>query len=827
MDENKPHSRGANLHRQNLVMFWGSMALSIMLALVSVYFLSVLLRAPKNWVIYTATIAFSLAAADALLSAVFIARSRNLLGVKLLFFGFVGISLLSSFLFTGRTQFSSFSILFIGSVTILAFFPRKQWQKYMLLNIAGFALQWIFEFADPAWRIPAPGFAIGPGAAVIFGIILIFLVLRELWGASIRIKLMTSFVIIALLSVGILGTVAFYNYRNQVREDTRMRLLNMVSIAALQQNAELHATIINPGDEAGEAYQQIRLENAAILRTNPDLVYLYTMRQDNQGRIIYVVDTGQPGEETAAVAEVYSDASPLLKERFATLSQPIAETEFYTDRFGTFLSAYAPFYDKNGRREGVIGMDINASQVISAEQNVFNIILITSLIAVSVVTMIGLWLGNRFVDPIINLSAVTQKVIEGDLSARAIQQTTDEVGNLALAFNTMTSQLLSTLQGLEQKIEERTSELAQKTELLTQQSEELQAANRYNERRVAQFKAISEVSRATASIQKLDELLPRVVEVISQQFGFYHAGIFLADEANEYAVLVAANSEGGQRMLRRGHRLKIGEVGIVGNVVASGSPRIALDTGEDAVYFKNPDLPETRSEMSLPLRAGNAIIGALDVQSTEPNAFSQDDVEVLSTLADQVSIAIQNARQFEATQKALSEAEAIYRQYLRNEWTRLTQRQDITGFTYSLLGTRQITANYSTEETRQALERGELQILSAENTSALAVPIKLRDEVIGVLNVRAPAGHDWLENEIDLVQAVADRVAISAENARLFEETTNRAERERIVADITNKIRSTNDPNEMLQTALAELKRALNASKVQIVPFRADGEGKQ
>lgn len=827
MDNKKPQTVINKPLRADPALIWGNLAFSALLAIISGYALSTLIPAPKTWANYAAIVAFGLVFINALISAFLTLRTQLYLSAKLLLFGLIGVGLIPSILFTGRTLFSSFTVLFVGSVTILGLFPREKRAKYLIINAVAFALQWIVEFANPAWRIPAPGFAIGPGAAVIFGIIFVFLMLRELWGASIRIKLIATFIIISLLSVSILGTIVFFNYHNQVRESTRLRLLNMVSIAALQQNAELHSTITNPGDEASDAYQQIKATNAAILATNPDLVYIYTMRQDQQGRIFFIVDTGQPGEEVVAVAEEYSDASPLLREKFATLNQPIVEKAFYTDRFGTFLSAYAPFYAKDGRREGVIGMDFNASQVVAAEQNVLNIILVTGLITISIVTLIGVWLGNRFVDPIVNLSQVTQKVIQGDLNARAVQQTSDEIGNLAGAFNTMTSQLQTTLQDLEQRIEDRTRELAQKTGLLTQQSEELRAANMYNERRAAQFKAISEVSRATASIQKLDELLPRIVEVISQKFGFYHAGIFLADEASEYAVLVAANSEGGQRMLRRGHRLKIGEVGIVGNVVASGTPRIALDTGEDAIYFKNPDLPNTRSEMSLPLRSGNTIIGALDVQSTEPNAFNQDDVEVLSTLADQVSIAIQNARQFEATQKALSEAEVIYRQYLRNEWTRLTQRQDITGFTYSLLGTRQITANYSTEETRQALERGELQILSVENTSALAVPIKLRDEVIGVLNVRAPAGHTWSENELDLVRAVAERVAISAENARLFEETTNRAERERIVADITNKIRSTNDPDKMLQTALSELKRALNASKVQIVPFRADGGGNQ
>lgn len=401
----------------------------------------------------------------------------------------------------------------------------------------------------------------------------------------------------------------------------------------------------------------------------------------------------------------------------------------------------------------------------------------------------------------------------------------EEVKLANVALEAANKELNDIRQTLEERVEQRTAELSVRSEELEKRSTELENANTKNQRRAFQFQALAEVARAIASVETLDQLLPSIARVISDQFDFYHVGIFLADEANEYAVLAATNSEGGQRMLRRGHRLKIGAVGIVGNVVGSGKPRIALDTGADAVYFQNPDLPETRSEMALPLQTGNIIIGALDVQSTAPDAFSEDDVALLTVLADQVSIAIQNARQFEATQKALSEAEAIYRQYLRTEWSRLTQRQDVTGYSYSLLGTRQIPSTYATEETRQALERGEMQVVTSENASAMALPIKLRDEIIGVLNVRAPAGHTWNENEIDLVQAVAERVALSAENARLFEETTSRAERERIVADITNKIRSTNDPEVMLQTALAELQRALNVSKVQIVPFRNGGNG--
>jgi len=341
------------------------------------------------------------------------------------------------------------------------------------------------------------------------------------------------------------------------------------------------------------------------------------------------------------------------------------------------------------------------------------------------------------------------------------------------------------------------------------------------QKRATQFQAISDVSRATASIRKLNDLLPRVAKVVSEQFGFYHTGIFLLDEASQYAILGAASSEGGNRMLERGHRLKVGDQGIVGYVTSVGEPRIALNTGTDAVFFDNPDLPDTRSELAIPLKSVGKIIGALDVQSNQSNAFSQEDSEVLQILADQISSAIDNTRQFEQTQRSLSEVETIYRQYLRREWDRLGKSESIMGYRHTIAGTEQLERLYDNSKIDEALASGIIQTdINPENDeSTLAVPIKLREEVIGVLNVRAPRKRSWSTEEINMVKSVADRVAISAENARLFEETTNRAERERTVSEITSKIRSTNDPNEMIQIALNELKQALNVEAARIVPY--------
>lgn len=397
----------------------------------------------------------------------------------------------------------------------------------------------------------------------------------------------------------------------------------------------------------------------------------------------------------------------------------------------------------------------------------------------------------------------------------------DEIAQVASAFDTMAEQLAQNLAELELRVADRTSELEKRSLDLSDRSVQLELANIRTQKRAVQFQAMSEVTRTTASIRKLSDLLPRIAGVVSEQFGFYHVGIFLLDEASQFAVLSASNSEGGSKMLARGHRLKVGVQGIVGYVAQTGKSRIALDTGNDTFFSDNPDLPETRSELAVPLISSGKIIGALDVQSNQSNAFTQEDSDVIQILADQISIAIENARQFDQNQKLLSESETIYRQYVRREWERINTTETTLGYRHTIIGTQALEQRVTSSETRQVLESG--QILAESDAdgkeASLSVPIKLRDEVIGFLNIRSPQKRAWHNDEINMVKSVADRVAISAENARLFEETTDRAERERTVSQITSKIRSTNDPTQMIQIALDELKQALQIKEARIVSY--------
>ena len=417
---------------------------------------------------------------------------------------------------------------------------------------------------------------------------------------------------------------------------------------------------------------------------------------------------------------------------------------------------------------------------------------IALLLLVSVVLASGLgWLAARqIVEPIEDLAATAERVTNGDLSQKASIKRLDEIGALGNAFNTMTSQLRELIGNLEQRVAERTAEL--------------ETASQQVARRAEQFEAIAQVSRIISSIQDQEELLPRITRMISQYFGFYHVGVFLLDENNRYAILRAANSEGGQKMLARRHRLEVGQTGIVGYVTSTGNPRVALDTGVDAVYFDNPDLPETRSEMALPLKAGGQVVGALDVQSTEQNAFSQEDINILSSLADQVSSAIQNARLYEESRAALAQAEAVSRQLTGEVWTDIRRFTPIVGYHFDGTKPEPLTQPTNGKQTKSQKE-------------AFSVPVQLRNETIGRLRIKSASdGYQWTEDEIAIIHATAERVALAAENARLLLESRKTAAKEQVIGEISSKIGASINLDNILQTTLREMGRILPGAEISI-----------
>ncbi|HNR01053.1 MAG TPA: response regulator [Anaerolineaceae bacterium] len=297
------------------------------------------------------------------------------------------------------------------------------------------------------------------------------------------------------------------------------------------------------------------------------------------------------------------------------------------------------------------------------------------LLVAGIISLFVVLAASQFTKPIIELTKAAGKVAEGDLAVQARVTTDDEIGTLGKSFNTMTLQLRDLVETLESRVRERTRQLAEQNEALQLRSRQLQT--------------VADVARNIVSTRQVDSLLELVTRLVSERFGFYHSGIFLLDEASEYAVLRAASSPGGIKMLERKHKLRVGQVGIVGYVTGTGEPRIATDVGADAVFFNNPDLPETRSEMALPLKLGDLIIGALDVQSIEPDAFTQEDIALFTTLADQISVAIENANAYEVSQQNLEEMKELDRvksQFLANMSHELrTPLNSVIGFSRVIL----------------------------------------------------------------------------------------------------------------------------------------------
>lgn len=347
------------------------------------------------------------------------------------------------------------------------------------------------------------------------------------------------------------------------------------------------------------------------------------------------------------------------------------------------------------------------------------------------------------------------------------------------------------------------------------------------EKRAAQIQTVSGTARAIASVQDLETLLPNITNLVSDQFGFYHVGIFLLDEGGKNALLKAANSEGGRRMLNRGHHLPLDSNSIVGFVTSRGEPRIALDVGADAVYFNNPDLPETQSEMALPLRVSGRVIGALDVQSIQTNAFIQEDISVLSTLADQIAIAIENARLFGEAQSALADAQATYEKYVRQSWNSFVQQARHTGFIFDGKQVQPFDISTKRDYTKPNLQTGSLSL--DRLSDKIAIPIKLRGQTIGYLDVRSKKGErDWTRDELTLLEAAAERAALALENARLVESAQRRAARERAIGDISTKIGAVNSFEYILQTAVEELGRKIGgATEVTLEISNDDQEIRQ
>jgi GAF domain-containing protein len=343
------------------------------------------------------------------------------------------------------------------------------------------------------------------------------------------------------------------------------------------------------------------------------------------------------------------------------------------------------------------------------------------------------------------------------------------------------------------------------------------------ERRALQLQAAAEVGRVATRIRGLDDLLTMTVHLICERFGVYHAGIFLIDSSGEFAELRASNNRSGQPPQVQSYRLKVSEGGLVGDAMLKRKPLIVHDLREIGDLGYKIFMPDTRSEIALPLIVGEKLLGALDVHSVEVAAFNADHQLSLQLLADQVAIAIENARLFSENQTALEASKRAYGDLSRDAWGTLLRSRPELGFLCTVQdAVNQVHGDWPEE---MAMARQENQIVYLDSKT-IAIPIRIRDQVTGAVRLRkSDDAGKWTEKEIDLMQTITDQLSVALESARLYQETQRRADRERLAGEITAHLRSSNDPQTILQTAVQELRQALQASRAQVLisasPFKA------
>jgi GAF domain-containing protein len=360
------------------------------------------------------------------------------------------------------------------------------------------------------------------------------------------------------------------------------------------------------------------------------------------------------------------------------------------------------------------------------------------------------------------------------------------------------------------------------------------------QRRARQLEAAALISEAASTAPTVGTLLNLVVERIRETFGFYHAQVFLVDGERRMARLEASTGRAGVALLARGHALPVGSRSVIGQTTYSGKAVVINDVRDNPTHRPNELLPDTLSEMALPLIVTGDVIGALDVQSTRPNSFQDEDINSLQVIASLLAGFIEKARLVnqlqvraaeqqslvDEAQNNLRQIEDLNRRLTREGWNEyLRAHRDRGNLGYTLDGSSVQADTTWTAPMRQAYQ-GEKSVVIRQDQQAhiAALPLRVRGEVIGVLEIERDGTRPWSDDDIAMAETLIDRLALAVENARLYEQATLAAEREHIVNRIAQNVQEAESVDDILRAALSDLSTVLGASRgiVQISP-RDDG----
>ena len=399
-----------------------------------------------------------------------------------------------------------------------------------------------------------------------------------------------------------------------------------------------------------------------------------------------------------------------------------------------------------------------------------------ALLTLIIILFAAFFFARILVEPIQRLTYIAQGVSQGDFSVNAPVESYDEIGRLALSFNQMMEQLQELVESLETKVRERTEDVL-----------------------------ISlEVGQQALSIRDVDVLLPQITDFIQQRFDLYYAQVYFVSPDRTYLELRAGTGEVGQALLKRRHALPIDSQSIVGKVALDAAPVVVSDVSQSKIHEPNPLLPDTRSELGVPLMLDDKVIGVLDMQSKHKDTFNLDNLPVFATMATQLAAAIDSAQQLQAAQDAQMRTEETIRRFTQEGWANhlaLGYEKPYLGYSYANDSLKSLDPVKPAEEA---------------DPQHLAVPLLLRNEAIGQLKIKPKGGRHWSNDERNLLNAVAEKLAQKADNLRLFEATQHRAAREALTRNITDKIRASQDIQTALRVAAEELSQALKVPRAVV-----------
>lgn len=575
----------------------------------------------------------------------------------------------------------------------------------------------------------------------------------------------------------------------------------------------------NTSGVVGELEQiSLLLENNTLRLSRADLIstYLELRLHENQYRLLgeryhsYRVSLSLQ-DFRAGLAELPPDEvgriGGLLDRYEATFDRLVsldAEISRHTELYTAAADRIQPLAVKIAARgSGLADQDL-ASVTESAQKARLGFLLMMA-VSVALGSLLSVSLTRQISRPLQALTDAAIQIGRGNLRAPLPTAGHDEVGVLADTFRDMVAQLQESFATLEERVAART----QRLEIVARLSERLSA------------------------ILDLETLLAELVNQIKDSFGYYHAHIYLLDDARETLIMAEGTGEAGRQMKARGHKIaRNAATSLVARAARSGQVVWVDNVREASDWLPNPLLPDTYCEMAIPIVLAGQVVGVLDVQQDRIGGLDEADANMLRSLANQVAVAMNNARLFQEMQASLREIETLNQTLTHEAWQDITDKIETAGYVFAGEDVRPAVSPetwlpvMSDAVRRRALVQGNGQGSEPEGQpTSLAIPLTLRGEIIGVIGIeRQEDAPSWSEDELVTLKSVTEQIALALESARLADETERTAWRDRLVSDVTREVWTGADLEQVMQAAVTRLGQELNVSEV-VLRLGADDNG--